>query len=288
MVVDNNALADGVTRNQVRAHVVDSTGNSVADMAVTFTANRGAQLSKVTVLTDNNGDAVNTLTNSLVGVTVVTAKLGTAGTPLTVDTVFTAGPLATLTLVTTVNNAFADNSATNTVQATLKDVSGNPIVGEVVAFAASNGATITATDGGVSNANGIVLATLTNGTAGVSTVTATIETLTETTDTTFIAMKNLDVTVNGTTFNGDAGFPTTGFVGATFKVNSGGDNSLYDWSSSAPALVSVSGDGVVTFNAVFPTGTPTITISATPKGGGSHSRTVLESTSGLSIIMALR
>ncbi|AKS58465.1 lysM domain protein [Yersinia pestis 8787] len=269
MVVDNNALADGVTRNQVRAHVVDSTGNSVADMAVTFTANRGAQLSKVTVLTDNNGDAVNTLTNSLVGVTVVTAKLGTAGTPLTVDTVFTAGPLATLTLVTTVNNAFADNSATNTVQATLKDVSGNPIVGEVVAFAASNGATITATDGGVSNANGIVLATLTNGTAGVSTVTATIETLTETTDTTFIAMKNLDVTVNGTTFNGDAGFPTTGFVGATFKVNSGGDNSLYDWSSSAPALVSVSGDGVVTFNAVFPTGTPTITISATPKGGGS-------------------
>ncbi|WP_050321357.1 beta strand repeat-containing protein, partial [Yersinia pseudotuberculosis] len=269
MVVDNNALADGVTRNQVRAHVVDSTGNSVADMAVTFTANRGAQLSKVTVLTDNNGDAANTLTNSLVGVTVVTAKLGTAGTPLTVDTVFTAGPLATLTLVTTVNNAFADNSATNTVQATLKDVSGNPIVGEVVAFAASNGATITATDGGVSNANGIVLATLTNGTAGVSTVTATIETLTETTDTTFIAMKNLDVTVNGTTFNGDAGFPTTGFVGATFKVNSGGDNSLYDWSSSAPALVSVSGDGVVTFNAVFPTGTPTITISATPKGGGS-------------------
>ncbi|BFI64569.1 hypothetical protein okayama3_01540 [Yersinia pseudotuberculosis] len=269
IVVDNNALADGVARNQVRAHVVDSTGNSVADMAVTFTANRGAQLSKVTVLTDNNGDAVNTLTNSLAGVTVVTAKLGTAGTPLTVDTVFTAGPLATLTLVTTVDNAFADNSATNTVRATLKDTTGNPVVGEVVAFAASNGATITATDGGVSNANGIVLATLTNGSAGVSTVTATIETLTETTDTTFIVMKNLDVTVNGTTFNGDAGFPTTGFVGATFKVNSGGDNSLYDWSSSAPALVSVSGDGVVTFNAVFPTGTPAITISATPKGGGS-------------------
>ncbi|MGI3089160.1 beta strand repeat-containing protein, partial [Yersinia pseudotuberculosis] len=269
MVVDNNALADGVTRNQVRAHVVDSTGNSVADIAVTFTANHGAQLSHVTVLTDDNGDAVNTLTNSLVGVTVVTAKLGTAGTPLTVDTVFTAGPLATLTLVTMVDNAFADNSATNTVQATLKDATGNPIVGEVVAFAASNGATITATDGGVSNANGIVLATLTNGAAGVSTVTATIETLTATTETTFIAMKNLDVTVGDTTFDGDAGFPTTGFVGAAFKVNSGGDNSLYDWSSSAPALVSVSGEGVVTFNAVFPTGTPAITISATPKGGGS-------------------
>ncbi|BFI47717.1 hypothetical protein KD2_01600 [Yersinia pseudotuberculosis] len=269
IVVDNNALADGVARNQVRAHVVDGVGNPVADMAVTFTANHGAQLSHVTVLTNDNGDAVNTLTNSLAGVTVVTAKLGTAGTPLTVDTVFTAGPLAAMILVTTVDNAFADNSATNTVQATLKDVTGNPIVGEVVAFVASNGATITAIDGGVSNANGIVLATLTNGAAGVSTVTATIETLTETTDTTFIVMKNLDVTVNGTTFNGDAGFPTTGFVGATFKVNSGGDNSLYDWSSSAPALVSVSGDGVVTFNAVFPTGTPAITISATPKGGGS-------------------
>lgn len=87
----------------------------------------------------------------------------------------------------------------------------------MVAFAASNGATITATDGGVSNANGIVLATLTNGSAGVSTVTATIETLTETTDTTFIVMKNLDVTVNGTTFNGDAGFPTTGFVGQPLR-----------------------------------------------------------------------
>ncbi|AJJ56149.1 2OG-Fe(II) oxygenase superfamily protein [Yersinia pseudotuberculosis IP 32953] len=269
MVVDNNALADGVARNQVRAHVVDGLGNPVADIAVTFTANHGAQLSHVTVLTDDNGDAVNTLTNSLVGVTVVTAKQGTTGTSLTVDTVFTAGPLATLTLVTMVDNAFADNSATNTVQATLKDATGNPIVGEVVAFAASNGATITATDGGVSNANGIVLATLTNGAAGVSTVTATIETLTATTETTFIAMKNLDVTVGDTTFDGDAGFPTTGFVGAAFKVNSGGDNSLYDWSSSAPALVSVSGEGVVTFNAVFPTGTPAITISATPKGGGS-------------------
>ncbi|WP_145480939.1 inverse autotransporter adhesin Ilp [Yersinia similis] len=269
IVVDNNALADGVARNQVRAHVVDGVGNPVADMAVTFTANHGAQLSHVTVLTNDNGDAVNTLTNSLAGVTVVTAKLGTAGTPLTVDTVFTAGPLAAMILVTTVDNAFADNSATNTVQATLKDVTGNPIVGEVVAFVASNGATITAIDGGVSNANGIVLATLTNGAAGVSTVTATIETLTATTETTFIAMKNLDVTVGDTTFDGDAGFPTTGFVGATFKVNSGGDNSLYDWSSSAPALVSVSGDGVVTFNAVFPTGTPAITISATPKGGGS-------------------
>ncbi|CRY69037.1 invasin [Yersinia pekkanenii] len=269
MAVDNNALANGIARNQVRARVVDDLGNPVADVAVTFTANHGAQLSQVTVHTDNNGNAVTSLTNSLAGVTVVTAKLGTTGTALSVNTVFVAGPLAALTLVTTVNNAFADNSDNNTVRATLSDATGNPIVGEVVAFTATNGATITATDGGVSNANGIVFATLTSATAGVSPVTATIATFSAKTDTTFIAMRNLDVTVNGQTFAGDAGFPTTGFVGATFRVNSGGDNSLYDWSSSAPSLVSVGSDGMVKFNAVFPTGTPAITISATPKGGGS-------------------
>lgn len=75
-----------------------------------------------------------------------------------------------------------------------------------------------------------------------------------------------DVAVNGYTFAKDAGFPTTGFRGATFTLElSGGSASDFDWTSDAPSWVSVSA-GVVSF-----TGDGTkdkVTITGVPKSGG--------------------
>ncbi|EBR1860519.1 invasin [Salmonella enterica] len=73
-----------------------------------------------------------------------------------------------------------------------------------------------------------------------------------------------DVTVNGYTFAKDAGFPTTGFTGATFTLNlTAGAASDYTWKSDA-SWVSVT-DGVVKF-----TGTGTgskVTITGIPTSG---------------------
>ncbi|MBJ9245694.1 inverse autotransporter beta domain-containing protein [Citrobacter koseri] len=73
-----------------------------------------------------------------------------------------------------------------------------------------------------------------------------------------------DVTVNGYTFAKDAGFPTTGFTGATFTLNlTSGVVSDYTWTSDA-SWVSVT-DGVVKF-----TGTGTgdkVTITGIPTNG---------------------
>lgn len=73
-----------------------------------------------------------------------------------------------------------------------------------------------------------------------------------------------DVTVNGKTFAKDAGFPTTGFPGATFTLNlTSGSVSDFIWKSDA-SWVSVT-DGVVTFTKQG-TGDSVI-ITGTPKSG---------------------
>ncbi|MDA8518831.1 invasin, partial [Citrobacter sp. Igbk 16] len=77
------------------------------------------------------------------------------------------------------------------------------------------------------------------------------------------ALKN--ISVNGYTFASNAGFPTTGFKGAEFRLElSNASATDYDWKADAN-WVAVT-DGVVSF-----TGTGTkdkVTITGTPKGGG--------------------
>jgi adhesin/invasin len=72
------------------------------------------------------------------------------------------------------------------------------------------------------------------------------------------------ITVNGNTFAKDSGFPTTGFIGATFTLKlTTGSLSDYTWTSDA-SWVSVT-DGTVTF-----TGTGSgdkVTITGTPASG---------------------
>ncbi|MCK8148097.1 inverse autotransporter beta domain-containing protein [Citrobacter sedlakii] len=81
--------------------------------------------------------------------------------------------------------------------------------------------------------------------------------------TTAPAMK--DVTVNGYTFAKDAGFPTTGFKGATFTLNlTTGSATDYTWASDA-SWVFVSA-GVVSFTGKGTNGK--VTITGTPKSGG--------------------
>lgn len=89
-VSQNNAPADGVSTNEVRARAVYPTQNTgVAGVAITFRANNGGIISQETVLTDSIGFATTTLTSLTSGTVTVTASIA-ARTPqeLTVDTTF--------------------------------------------------------------------------------------------------------------------------------------------------------------------------------------------------------
>ncbi|WP_423789077.1 hypothetical protein [Legionella pneumophila] len=81
------------------------------------------------------------------------------------------------------------------------------------------------------------------------------------------------VTANGTTFAATDGFPTTGFSGATFIINlASSAPSNYTWTASqngsSPTWMSVSSAGVVTFNSSSKPSSGSVTITATPIGGG--------------------
>ncbi|MDX7838878.1 Ig-like domain-containing protein [Aeromonas caviae] len=74
-----------------------------------------------------------------------------------------------------------------------------------------------------------------------------------------------DVFVNDFTFAVDAGFPTTGFDGAEFTLNTPSAPSDYTWSSDAP-WVSVDSSGTVSF--ISRGNAAPVTITATPISGG--------------------
>ncbi|EMV8527609.1 hypothetical protein AADE18_001158, partial [Salmonella enterica] len=80
-----------------------------------------------------------------------------------------------------------------------------------------------------------------------------------------------DITVNGTQFTVNSGFPSMGFKGANFILNmpAGITASSYTWSSSQPGWVTVDSSGKVTFSNDASPATKTVTITAIPKTGQS-------------------
>ncbi|WP_139241362.1 Ig-like domain-containing protein, partial [Yersinia ruckeri] len=73
--------------------------------------------------------------------------------------------LTAANLTVTSDNAVANGTATNGVQARVTDAHSNPVAGQSVSFTATNGATVT-TVIGTTGADGIATATLTNTAAG--------------------------------------------------------------------------------------------------------------------------
>jgi hypothetical protein len=136
-----------------------SGGVPVAGRTVTFSTTRGT-LSAATATTDVNGQASTTVSSTTAGPATIAATAGTSQAllPLT----FVASQPATLVLQAN-PGAVAPNQTGSTanqatIQATVRDASGNPVAGSVVNFTAlsdlSNG---TISPGsGVTDANGIV------------------------------------------------------------------------------------------------------------------------------------
>uniref|UniRef100_UPI0026EC11A7 Ig-like domain-containing protein n=1 Tax=Hafnia alvei TaxID=569 RepID=UPI0026EC11A7 len=188
IVTQNNAKANGTDSNKVQATVTDANGNPVPNTAVSFTADNGATVVTTSITTDTQGLASTTLTNVKAGITNVTATVN--GHSQAVDTTFVADD-STATIVSgdltvTVDKAKANGADSNKVQATVTDASGNPVPNITVTFAADNGATILTTSV-TTDAQGLASTTLTNVKAGITKVTATVNSHSEAVDTTFVA-----------------------------------------------------------------------------------------------------
>ena len=184
--VINDAIANGSATNSVKATVTDAQGNPLSDQLVIFSADNGATIA-ASGTTGSDGSVTMTLTSLVAGDATVTASIN--GSSRSVNVTFTAdastAQIADGALERVINDALANNIATNSVKATVTDAQGNLLAGQVVNFSADNGATIAAS--GTTGADGTVTMTLTSLVAGDATVTASINNSSRSVSVTFIA-----------------------------------------------------------------------------------------------------
>ncbi|HDL6964634.1 TPA: inverse autotransporter beta domain-containing protein, partial [Yersinia enterocolitica] len=223
-VTTDNARANGIATNAVQTLVTDANGNPLAGQAVTFSANNNATVTAVTGTTGADGLATATLTSATAGTSVVTATL-TNSASATVNTTFVAdsstATIASGHFTVTTDNAAANTTANNAVQAIVTDANGNPLAGQAVTFSANNNATVTAVTG-TTGADGLATATLTSATVGTSVVTATLSNgASATVNTTFVADSSTATIADGdftvTTDNAVANGTATNALSATVK-----------------------------------------------------------------------
>ena len=184
--VINDAIANGSATNSVKATVTDAQGNPLSDQIVNFSADNGATIA-ASGTTGSDGSVTMTLTSLVAGDATVTASIN--GSSRSVNVTFTAdastAQIADGALERVINDALANNIATNSVKATVTDAQGNLLAGQVVNFSADNGATIAAS--GTTGSDGTVTMTLTSTVAGDATVTASINNSSRSVSVTFTA-----------------------------------------------------------------------------------------------------
>ncbi|OBU10829.1 Ig-like domain-containing protein [Morganella psychrotolerans] len=179
IVIDNNSPANGVAKNRVKAVVTDAKGNPVPGSDVLFRTNNNAQPGNQTVVTNAQGEAEFSLSNTLAGDTNITAGIvGLSGTDVVTPVTFiadsTTADITDSNLIVIKNDQLADGKAKNQVKAIVTDAEGNRVPGMEVVFTSSNGA-LPATETLVTDAQGEAVFNLTNTTAGAGTVNAKLK-----------------------------------------------------------------------------------------------------------------
>ena len=231
----------------------------------------------ITVVTNASGVASASLVDTVAETVTVTAKaqINTADIGQHKAVSFTANPLTAVvySLIASAPSAPATGSDGIILTAVLRDMKGNVVTNALVEFTASRGnlsASQVTTD-----SNGVARVTLTSIVAcrQVKVTAKSVvnsQDIGQIVDVSFTVLTITGVSVNSFAFPANVGFPSTGFIGAAFTININGapaPSSSYTWSDNS-ALVSVSNTGTVTFTDNFPPGSPAVTITATPTGGG--------------------
>ncbi|MEA1185043.1 Ig-like domain-containing protein, partial [Escherichia coli] len=184
VVSQDNAVADGAMANMLRVRVTDAFGNTLGGQTVSVLADNGATVAS-TVTTQPDGTVEISVTSQTAGISAVTVSINNSTLSQNVMFIADVSTAKIADLVVSQDNAVADGSTANTLQVRVTDAFGNALAGQTVSVLADNGATVAPTL--ITEPDGTAEISVTSQTAGISTVTATINSSSQSQNVTFIA-----------------------------------------------------------------------------------------------------
>ncbi|HGT5566459.1 TPA: beta strand repeat-containing protein, partial [Escherichia coli] len=184
VVTQDGSVADGATANTLRARVTDAFGNALNGQTVSVSADNSAMVTP-TVTTQPDGTVEISVTSQTAGVSTVTASINSSSLSRNVTFVADVSTAKIADLVVIQDNSVADGAMANTLRVRVTDAFGNALAGQTVSVLADNGATVTPTV--TTEPDGTVEISVTSQTAGVSAVTASINSSSQSRNVTFIA-----------------------------------------------------------------------------------------------------
>ncbi|HBD2517297.1 TPA: Ig-like domain-containing protein, partial [Escherichia coli] len=183
-VTQDNAVADGATANTLRVRVTDAFGNALGGQTVSVMADNGATVSP-TVSTGPDGTVEISVTSQTAGTSAVTASINSSTLSRNVTFVADVRTAQIADLVVIKDDSVADGAMANTLRVRVTDAFGNALAGQTVSVMAGNGATVAPTV--ITEPDGTMEISVTSQTAGISAVTASINSSSQSRDVTFIA-----------------------------------------------------------------------------------------------------
>ncbi|MGU6186153.1 Ig-like domain-containing protein, partial [Escherichia coli] len=274
VVIKDGSVADGAMANTLRVKVTDAFGNALAGQTVSVSADNGAAVA-ATVITEPDGAAIISVTSQTAGASTVTASISNSTLNQNVTFIADVSTAKIADLVVIKDGSVADGAMANTLRMKVTDAFGNALAGQTVSVSADNGAAVAATV--ITGPDGTVEISVTSQTAGISTVTATINNSTLSQNVTFIAdvstAKIADLVVIKDGSVADGAMANTLWV----KVTDAFGNAL------AGQTVSVSADNGAAVAATVITGPDgTVEISVTSQTAGTSTVTASINSSSLS------
>ncbi|EIT7680493.1 Ig-like domain-containing protein, partial [Escherichia coli] len=183
-VRQDNSVADGAMANTLRVKVTDAFGNALAGQTVSVMAGNGATVAP-TVITEPDGTVEISVTSQTAGISTVTATINSSSQSRDVAFIADASTAQIADLVVIKDGSEADGSTANTLRVRVTDAFGNALNGQTVSVTAGNSATVAPTV--TTGPDGTVEISVTSQTAGISAVTASINSSSLSRDVTFIA-----------------------------------------------------------------------------------------------------
>ncbi|HFV8533559.1 TPA: Ig-like domain-containing protein, partial [Escherichia coli] len=184
VVIKDGSVADGAMANTLRVKVTDAFGNALAGQTVSVSADNGAAVA-ATVITGPDGTVEISVTSQTAGISTVTATINNSTLSQNVTFIADVSTAKIADLVVIKDGSVADGAMANTLRVKVTDAFGNALAGQTVSVSAGNGAAVAATV--ITGPDGTVEISVTSQTAGISTVTATINNSTLSQNVTFIA-----------------------------------------------------------------------------------------------------
>ncbi|HFE3442938.1 TPA: Ig-like domain-containing protein [Klebsiella aerogenes] len=170
----NNSVANGSASNKAVATVVDENGNPVANQTITWKSDRFTTTLTPSGVTDADGKASMTFTDTKAEPVLITATLSN-GNSKSVNGAFIADSTTATVSLITVNpdNSLADGVAANVAKATVHDANGNTVSGEQITWTADR-SSVVLTPSGATDTAGNASVSFTDTIGGSVNITATL------------------------------------------------------------------------------------------------------------------